>query len=97
MTQKKIIPVGQKLLIEPIKAAEELSEGGVILSSVNNAELAKGRILAVSKQLEHAYKEGEVVLYYEKRALNIYQDEKILQLIDGGDGIMQGDVLAILG
>jgi co-chaperonin GroES (HSP10) len=94
--KKSIRPVGQKLLIEPIAAAEELSDGGVILSAVNNAELAKGKILAVSENLKHAYKEGEVVLFYEKRALNIYQNEKIVQLIDGGDGITQGDVLAIL-
>lgn len=92
----KIYPVGQKLLVEPLPPQEEVSEGGVIVSAVNNADLAKAKVVAVSPQLTGVYNEGETVLYYEKRALGVFQGEKLLHLVDGGDGVVQGDVVAIL-
>jgi co-chaperonin GroES (HSP10) len=92
----QIKPVGQKLLVAPLPPTEETTDGGIVLSAVNNAELTKGTILAVSPPLEGIYKEGEVVLYFEKRALGVIQGDKVLHLIDGGDGLAQGDVLAIL-
>lgn len=94
--KNQINPVGQKLLVEPLPATEEITDGGVILSAVNNADLGKAKILAVSPSLVNVYKEGETVLYFEKRAIGVLQGEKVLHLIDGGDGIAQGDVLAIL-
>jgi co-chaperonin GroES (HSP10) len=92
----KIYPVGQKLLVEPLPAEEEKTDGGVIIAAVNNAEIGKAKILAVSPLLESVYQVGEIVLYFEKRALNVVNSNKSLQLIDGGEGLVQGDVLAIL-
>jgi co-chaperonin GroES (HSP10) len=88
-------PVGQKLLISPIVEGEE-TVNGVLIPGVNNADLAKGKIVAVSPYLLHAYNEGENVLYYEKRAIGVIHDKKPHYLIDGGDGLAQGDVLAII-
>jgi co-chaperonin GroES (HSP10) len=92
----QIKPVGQKLLVKPLAATEEKLDSGILLSAVNNAELEKATVLAVSDPLKGVYNVGETVLYYGKRALNIVRGSETLQLIDGGDGIAQGDVLAIL-
>lgn len=88
-------PVGQKLLISPI-VEDEITQNGVVIATTNNADLAKGKIVAVSTYLIHAYNEGETVLYYEKRAIGVIHDKKPHYLIDGGDGLAQGDVLAII-
>jgi co-chaperonin GroES (HSP10) len=88
-------PVGQKLLIAPI-VSEETGENGVIIPVTNNADLAKGKIVQVSQYLAGIYEVGENVLYYEKRAIGVIHDNKPHYLIDGGDGLAQGDVLAII-
>lgn len=88
-------PVGQKLLISPL-VEDEITQNGVVIATTNNADLAKGKIVAVSPYLIHAYNEGENVLYYEKRAIGVIHDKKPHYLIDGGDGLSQGDVLAII-
>ncbi len=90
-----ISPVGQKLLISPV-IEEETGENGVIIPVTNNADLAKGRIVQVSPYLQDIYKVGENVLYYEKRAIGVIHENKPHYLIDGGDGLAQGDVLAII-
>jgi co-chaperonin GroES (HSP10) len=88
-------PVGQKLLICPI-VGEESMENGVLIPTTNNADTAVGKIVKVSPYLLHAYEEGEKVLYFEKRAIGVIHDKKPHYLIDGGDGLVQGDVLAII-
>jgi co-chaperonin GroES (HSP10) len=90
-----IRPVGQKLLISPI-VEDEITLNGVLVPTTNNADLAKGKIVAVSPYLIHAYEVGENVLYYEKRAIGVIHDQKPHYLIDGGDGLAQGDVLAVI-
>jgi co-chaperonin GroES (HSP10) len=88
-------PVGQKLLICPIVEEEE-TVNGVVISVTNNADLAKGKIVQVSQYLDDVYQIGENVLYYEKRAIGVIHENKPHFLIDGGDGLAQGDVLAII-
>ena len=88
-------PVGQKLLIKPIVEEESLVNG-VVIAATNNADLAKGEIVQVSEYLSNTYFVGEKVLYYEKRAIGIIHDGSPHYLIDGGDGLAQGDVLAII-
>jgi hypothetical protein len=50
----------------------------------------------VSQYLDDVYQIGENVLYYEKRAIGVIHENKPHFLIDGGDGLAQGDVLAII-
>jgi len=88
-------PVGQKLLVCPV-VEEETGANGVIIPVTNNADLAKGKIVQVSPHLADVYQAGENVLYYEKRAIGVIHDNKPHYLIDGGDGLAQGDVLAII-
>lgn len=89
-------PVGQKLLVLPISKEETKLDSGVLVANVNNAQLGEGEIIAVSKPLSTMYKVGEKVLYYEKRGVGVIHNNKPHQLIDGGDGLMQGDVVAIV-
>ncbi len=88
-------PVGQKLLIKPA-IEEEKFESGILIPMVNNADLARGEIVQVSEYLSNTYFVGEKVLYYEKRAIGVIHDGSPHYLIDGGDGLAQGDVLAII-
>jgi co-chaperonin GroES (HSP10) len=88
--------VGQKLLVLPIIKEETTLESGVMISNINNAQLGEAEVINVAKDLQHIYKVGEKVLYYEKRGVGVIHNNKPHQLIDGGDGLLQGDVLAII-
>jgi co-chaperonin GroES (HSP10) len=88
--------VGQKLLVLPFMEEEQSTDGGVLISNVNNAQLGKAEVILVADNLKHVYSAGEKILYYEKRGVGVIHNNKPHQLIDGGDGLLQGDVLAII-
>ena len=89
-------PVGQMLLVLPIVKEETKLDSGVLVANVNNAMLGEAEIIAVSDDLKKVYKVGERVLYYEKRGVGVIVGGKPHQLINGGDGLIQGDVVAIV-
>jgi co-chaperonin GroES (HSP10) len=57
-----ITPLGFQILGQPIIKQAETTEAGVIIP-VSNLELPKATILAVSRELENLYKEGEVIMF----------------------------------
>lgn len=61
-----IIPVGTKLLIEPIEKPEEVSGGGIALV---NSTLSEGKVVAVSSGLSGLYNIGDTVLYPTKKGI----------------------------
>lgn len=63
-----VIPVGNKLLVEPLPKKEEKINNIVIAESVN-ANLLEGKVAAVSKQIKDLYKVGDVVLYVEGKGV----------------------------
>lgn len=91
----QITPTGQMLLISPIARKDE-EVNGVILPSVGNADLAEGLVEQVSPYLKDIYKPANKVLYYAKRGVGIIVGGKPHFLINGGNGLEQGDVLAII-
>jgi co-chaperonin GroES (HSP10) len=95
----QIKPVGQKILVRNI-SNEETLESGIVLPETNNADLTKGVIVDVSDELlaknPCPYVVGEAVLYFEKRAIGVRANGEHLFIIDGGNGLEQGDVLAVL-
>ena len=89
-------PVGQMLLTKPESDTEKKTESGIVIPGVNNAQIGEATIVAVSKDLSSVYKAGEKVLYYEKRGVGIIHNNEPHQFINGGDGLQQGDVIAII-
>lgn len=93
---KKIIPVGQKILVEHINASEE-TLGSIVIAASTNAELAKGIVKGVSPFFKDVYKVGDTVLYIAKAGVSCISENKPHLLLDGGNGSsFQGDILAIL-
>lgn len=95
----QIEPVGNKLLVKKI-SAEETLETGIVLPDVNNADMERGLVVAVSQELQNRvpnpYNVGEVVLYQGKRGIAIFHNKEAHVLVDGGNGLEQGDVWAII-
>jgi co-chaperonin GroES (HSP10) len=83
------------ILVVPVARQEE-EVNGVILPSVGNADLAEGKVLAVSPYLDVIYKVGDTVLYYAKRGVGCLVGGKPHILLNGGNGLEQGDILAII-
>jgi co-chaperonin GroES (HSP10) len=84
------------VLVVPIVKEETKLDSGVLVANVNNAQIAEAEIVAVSLELAHIYAVGDKVLYYEKRGVGVIHDNKPHQLINGGDGLIQGDILCII-
>jgi co-chaperonin GroES (HSP10) len=89
-------PVGYQLLIKPIVEEEYALPSGVIVSNVNKADLAVGKIVEVPDQLKDVYMFGEKVLYHEKRGIGILHNGEPHFFINGGGGVIEPDVLAVI-
>jgi len=56
----KIKPLGKRILVKPIRAAE-MTPGGIILPEVTNDKPIKGEIIAVGSDC--SVRVGEIVMY----------------------------------
>ncbi len=56
----KIKPLGKRILVKPIQAAE-MTPGGIFLTEVSNDKPIKGEIIAVGDECK--VKVGEIVMY----------------------------------
>lgn len=79
MSNFPIIPVGTKLIVEPLDKEEEKSEGGLTLI---NSNLSEGKVVAVSDQIKDFYKEGDIVLYPSKKGVVEPVNGKIYHWLD---------------
>lgn len=60
----KLIPNGRRLLVLPIEAQDETRDSGVIVpAGIATANLSKGEVVEVSKDLDHKFEVGDIVLY----------------------------------
>jgi hypothetical protein len=82
------------LLVAPVIRQEE-EVNGVILPTVG-ADLSEGKVMAVSPFLDSIYSVGDTVLYYAKRGVGCLVGGKPHILLNGGNGLEQGDILAII-
>lgn len=63
----RILPVGTKLIVLPLPQKEEKLDSGIYVPGTANANLMEGEVVAVSSEISHLYKVGDVVLYPEKK------------------------------
>lgn len=71
-----VLPVGKKILVEPIEKKEEKLDSGLVLASTTNAELQRGKVVGVSAEISDIYSIGDVVLFPERKAVSYYQGGK---------------------
>lgn len=63
----KIQPTGLKLIARPLPSEEvTLDDSGIIIPGVAQADLSKGEVIAVSKEVKE-YKVGDIILYPSKK------------------------------
>lgn len=87
-------PVGDKVLVKP-DAAEEVTEGGIVLPDQVRQAPGRGKVLAVGSGVSEA-KEGDIVLYnkYDVTGVEIdgedyvviYEDKLLLRIVEENDG-----------
>lgn len=71
----EITPVGNKILVLPIdKKEEEYGEANpegkrLVIPGTANAELQEAEVVNVSKDLQHLFEKGDVVLYPKNAGL----------------------------
>jgi co-chaperonin GroES (HSP10) len=70
----KIQPVGDKILVLPIEKKEEKMESGLIEAATANAELSRGKVVAVSDELQNIYSEGDMVLHPSRCGIGQYMN-----------------------
>lgn len=63
-----ITPVGNKLIAEPLPKKEE-KINNIYISENANAELAEGKVIAVSDLIKDLYSVGDVILYPSKKGV----------------------------
>ena len=91
-----INPVGQKLLIKPIKATED-EINGIIIPGSANAAMAKGEVAGIPNALKDVYKNGDIVLYVAQSGVGCIHKGTPHILLDGGNSLnIQGDIFAII-
>lgn len=92
MSNMKIRPLADRVLIEPT-AAEEVTLGGIIIPDSAKEKPLKGKVLAVgngTKDEPMILKEGDVVLYGKYAGTEIeFEGTKYLMM-------RQSDVLAVI-
>ena len=92
MTQVKIKPLADRVLVEP-QAAEEKTASGIIIPDSAKEKPQRGKIVAVgpgTKDEKMEVKEGDIVLYGKYAGTELS--------IDGKDYLImrQSDVLAVI-
>ena len=83
----KLIPLADRVLIEPI-AAEEKTASGIIIPDTAKEKPLKGTVVAAGKGKEDApmtVKEGDVVLYGQYSGTEIKMDGKTYLIMKEAD------------
>jgi co-chaperonin GroES (HSP10) len=90
---KKIVPVGENLLVLPLPKENEQSDGGLIM--VENT-LTKGKVMEVSHEYYDVYKKGDIVIYPESAGIHqYYKSQNCIWL--NATGFPKGHIVGIIG
>lgn len=77
-----ITPVGRKILVRPIPKKEEKLDSGIILPENAMADLREAEVVVVSKEIEHLYKPGDIILKPEKKGVGQMVNGEIYLWVD---------------
>lgn len=94
----KIKPLGERVLVEPVKA-DEVSKGGIIIPDSAKEKPQEGRIVAVGtgkiddngKKVPFNVKKGDLVLMPKYGGTEVKIDGKEYQIM------REDDILAVIG
>lgn len=71
------IPVGDKVIVLPLKTKEEKTESGALfVPETANAQLEVGQVVAVSSDLNNLYAVGDEVLFSHGSGLGAFYNGK---------------------
>lgn len=62
-------PVGRKILVLPLPKKEETLPSGIVMPENAFADLREAKVVAVSSEVAHLYKEGDIILKPEKKGV----------------------------
>jgi len=87
---EKVIPIGHKVLIKQIEAAETYGDSGIYIPETQQSQQRKAYVISVGEAVQHI-EEGNYVQYSEHaKPVNMTHDGELHLLID------QHDILAII-
>ena len=94
----KIKPLGERVLVEPVKA-DEVAKGGIIIPDTAKEKPQEGRVIAVGtgkiddngKKVPFNVKKGDRVLMPKYGGTEVKIDDKEYQIM------REDDILAIIG
>jgi len=77
---QKLKPQGTKIIIQTILQEEKVGEAGIIAVDFT---LDKGEIVEVGTEVEHLYKEGDIVLFPTGTGHSLNYQKKSCKWLDG--------------
>ncbi|MGB9789127.1 co-chaperone GroES [Thermotoga caldifontis] len=81
----KVVPLGERLLIKPIKE-EKKTEGGIVLPDSAKEKPMKAEVIAVGEKVENIdVKPGDKVIYSKYAGTEIKIDDVEYIIIDAND------------
>lgn len=98
MPLKNIQPVGQKVLVLPLKKQEEKvnETSEIILAETVNANLSEGIVEAVGESVSKIYKKGDKVLFPSGAGAGQFLNGKHYLWLDGGDDKVLSNIWGIV-
>lgn len=86
----KIIPLGENVLIQPVKATTKTQSGIYIPETASNEKSQQGKVVAIGESEKIKVKKGQVVIYkrYGGEEIKINNEEYII--------IKQEEIIAII-
>ncbi|MDP6525765.1 MAG: co-chaperone GroES [Kiritimatiellia bacterium] len=95
----KIKPLGDRVLVQPIEAADEVKKGGIIIPDTAKEKPQEGKVIAVGtgkkdddgKVIPFNVKKGDLVLMPKYGGTEVKIDDKEYQIV------REDDILGIIG
>jgi co-chaperonin GroES (HSP10) len=75
MAHKRIQPLGNKLIVDQVKKEVEKVDS-IYIPETANANLQEGKVVEVSKEIEHLVKKGDTVIYSSGAGSGIFYKGK---------------------
>ncbi len=70
-----VIPAGTKLLVKPLPKKEEKLDSSIIIPESANADLREGEVVAISNEISHLFKIGDIVLYPNRKGVGFVYNQ----------------------
>lgn len=96
MSELKVVPMGNKLIVLPDADRDTTSGGGIIISSVIRSQLQEGTVIKVSSEVAELVSPGDRILFPRNAGVEREYNGVTYKFINGPTLKEQGDIWAIL-